>query len=602
MKILYTFGLIKHDRQKQHERATGYRLTSAWIESGDSELRRNMMARLRFGATLLFALVNVPSPLHAQQASVALSVCNAGKVDIDVFVAKERPVASSHIVPAACTRVYSENAGLPAYVGFGLVDSHGQWGTARRLDLLPEFGIGVLTKADRNVSVRRGDKDVSARLQLLFRPPNPSCRQTNTYSASAHLSINATASERGHAAMLDRIRPPSETICDTLKYALNVVADPNSREITFNKFCEPCDKNSEARITPEERAARQRRSDAVNQDIAKLKATGPLGALVMGNVEKLGKQQAQEEEREREQERRKERPESYTRMNWNEMNLALAHVHGSGGRPPEMPEFLIVRGTVSRVDLSPPGASEHWVNVYFRESSEQASSTYETSYGAFNVCASDATIFEDMFGPDFRSRMIGQVLEVQGEYQRNYCKGWKGSIRVTTARQVQSAGSKNGKDQTRADTGISYGDFLKAVAKAQEQEPKAPPVVSMQTMAAREQEENRKRWAPSHQSPASYDPQWMGQDMVVTGTVSRVEVRSDPAPHWVTIYFKESPDAIFVVCSPYPQMFRARVGPDLSVLVGKTLAAAGQVEHPYCGNKVTKGSIRVVGSEDWQLH
>jgi hypothetical protein len=599
MKILYKFGLVKHDWQKQHERATGYSLTSAWIERGDSELRRIKMARLSFGAMLLFALVNVPAPLHAQQASVALSVCNAGKVDIDVFVAKESPVASSHIVPAACTRVYSENAGLPAYVGFGLVDSHGQWGTARRLDLLPDFGIGVLTKADRNVSVRRGDKDVSARLQLLFRPRNPICREYR--SATANLPWNATASQRADAARIDAMTPQGP-VCETLNYALNVVAYPDSREITFNNFCEPCDKKAEARLTPDERAARQRRSDAVNQEIANLKATGPLGALILGNLEKQAKQQAQEEQREREEERRQQQPETYTRMTWNEMNLALAHVHGSGGRPPEMPQFLLVRGTVSRVDLSPPGASEHWVNVYFRESSEQASSTYETSYGAFNICALDAGIFEDMFGPDFRSRMIGQVLEVHGEYQRNYCKGWKGSIRVTMARQVHSAGSKSGKDQTPADTGVSYGDFLKALAKAQAQEPKAPPVVSMQTMAAREQEENRKRWGASHQSPASYDPQWMRQDMVITGTVSRVEVRSDPAPHWVTIYFKESPDAIFVVCSPYPEMFRARVGPDLSVLVGKTLAAAGQVEPPYCGNKVPKGSIRVVGSEDWQLH
>jgi hypothetical protein len=134
-------------------------------------------------------------------------------------------------------------------------------------------------------------------------------------------------------------------------------------------------------------------------------------------------------------------PESYTRMNWNEMNLALAKVRPVSGRPTEMPEYLIIRGTVSRVDVSPPGASEHWVDVYFRESSEQASTSYETSYGAFNVCASDVGIFVDMFGPDFRSRMIGKVLEVQGEFQRNYCKGWKGSIRATLARQVHSVGA-----------------------------------------------------------------------------------------------------------------------------------------------------------------
>ena len=167
-----------------------------------------------------------------------------------------------------------------------------------------------------------------------------------------------------------------------------------------------------------------------------------------------------------------------------------------------------------------------------------------------------------------------------------------------------SAGSKSGNDQS-ADSGIGYGDFLKALAKAQEEERKKPPVVSMQTqMVERDQEVNRKRWAGSHQSPTSYDPQWMGQDLVVTGTVSRVEVDPDPTrfPHWMTIYFKESPDATFVVCSPYPDMFQERVGLDLSALVGKTLEAAGQVESPYCGHKVPKGSIRVVESKQWQIH
>ena len=164
-----------------------------------------------------------------------------------------------------------------------------------------------------------------------------------------------------------------------------------------------------------------------------------------------------------------------------------------------------------------------------------------------------------------------------------------------------SAGSKSGKDQSPADAGIGIGDILKALAKAEEENRKKPPVVPMQTqMAARDQEDNRKRWAAPHQSPASYDPQWMEQDKVVTGTVSRVEV-TPGRPPWVTIYFKESPDATFVVCSPYPNMFQARVGLDLSVLVGKTLQAAGQVESPYCGNKVPKASIRVVDSKGWQV-
>jgi hypothetical protein len=57
-----------------------------------------------------------------------------------------------------------------------------------------------------------------------------------------------------------------------------------------------------------------------------------------------------------------------------------------------------------------------------------------------------------------------------------------------------------------------------------------------------------------------------------------------------------------VVCSPYPDMFQERVGLDLSVLVGKTLEAAGQVESPRCGHKVPKGSIFLGESKRWQVH
>jgi hypothetical protein len=121
-------------------------------------------------------------------------------------------------------------------------------------------------------------------------------------------------------------------------------------------------------------------------------------------------------------------------------------------------------------------------------------------------------------------------------------------------------------------------------------------------MIRREQEDNRQRWAGGPKSPAAYDPQWMGKNVAVVGIVSRVEVDPNGSPQWLTIYFKESPDATFVVCSPYPDMFQERVGLDLSVLVGKTIEAAGQVESPYCGGKTPKGSIRVVESTQWKIH
>ena len=128
------------------------------------------------------------------------------------------------------------------------------------------------------------------------------------------------------------------------------------------------------------------------------------------------------------------------------------------------------------------------------------------------------------------------------------------------------------------------------------------PFAQMQAQVkARDEEENRQRWARPGQSPAAYDPQWMGQNVTVTGTVSRVDVDSTGSPHWLTIYFKESPKATFVVCSPYPDMFQDLVGRDLSALIGKTLEVGGQVETPYCGHKVPKGSIRVLESAQWRV-
>jgi len=103
-------------------------------------------------------------------------------------------------------------------------------------------------------------------------------------------------------------------------------------------------------------------------------------------------------------------------------------------------------------------------------------------------------------------------------------------------------------------------------------------------------------------SPAAFDPRWMGQNVTITGTVSRVEVDTSGSPQWVSIYFKESPNATFVLCSPYPDMLQEKVGRDLNALVGKTLEATGQVESPYCGGKAPKGSIRVVESAQWKIH
>src|SRR5678816_2657180 len=104
------------------------------------------MARLSVGVALLFAAVNVSLPLHAQ--SISLLVCNAGKVEIDVFLSQAGKVTSSHVGSADCAAV-GESAGAmqPGLVGFVFADSRGQWAGARRFDLLPDLGLNVLSTA-----------------------------------------------------------------------------------------------------------------------------------------------------------------------------------------------------------------------------------------------------------------------------------------------------------------------------------------------------------------------------------------------------------------------------------------------------------------------
>jgi hypothetical protein len=191
------------------------------------------------------------------------------------------------------------------------------------------------------------------------------------------------------------------------------VAYPETREVTFYKKCYECPPTQAPAASAEQRAGEQ-------QTILTMSKISPIAGQIIGRAA------AQQEEKELKESL--EGPPEFRRMNWNEMNAALAKVRPSGGRPEEMPQYLIIRGTVSRVDVNAPQASEHWVNVYFRESPEAT---------AFNVCTSNPEIFEDIFGPEFRSRMIGQAVEIEGEYERYYCKGLKGSIRISLAHQVR---------------------------------------------------------------------------------------------------------------------------------------------------------------------
>ena len=341
---------------------------------------RIFTARLWAGALLFGAFYGL-TPLHAQlnigsssSRTVALLVCNEGKVDIDVFVSQAGKVFNSHVSPVTCVTV-SEGT-EPAYVGFAFVDSRGQWGAARRLDLFPDFGHNVLVSADRNETVRHGNANVTLPMLLSFRPRSPECRTLGGYSEAANLPLNATASQRVAAEIADTNRThrdPADTTCEALDYILYANAFPGTREVSFR------DANARA-------------------------------------------------------------PEQAQRMNWRDLLPAIRKITRSQKLWDMIPRYIVIRGTVSgieeRDDSLEPGV--RWVDVAFRESPAIGRGPNREPYSEFNVCSSRPDIFETLFGTVFRTSMIGKTIEVEGEIAPgNECRGLRASIRVTLVRQVR---------------------------------------------------------------------------------------------------------------------------------------------------------------------
>jgi hypothetical protein len=145
------------------------------------------------------------------------------------------------------------------------------------------------------------------------------------------------------------------------------------------------------------------------------------------------------------------------------------------------------------------------------------------------------------------------------------------------------------------------GKFLQALDDAKRQSD-IQQQVALQNRFARYKPGSAASWAEQwanapHMSPADYNPEQVGSTVVVSGTVARYVVDASGSPQWITIYFKESPNGAFVVCSPYPDMFQEVVGMNLNALIGKRLEAVGPIEQAICtGRGKTAGSIRVLES------
>jgi hypothetical protein len=97
------------------------------------------MRTVRFLFIALFGLLIFKVPSFAQ--SVSMTICNAGKVDLDAYLVQSGSVSRKHVAPAECALLAEADESMaPGTIGFGFGDAKGQqWSGARRTDIGAEF-------------------------------------------------------------------------------------------------------------------------------------------------------------------------------------------------------------------------------------------------------------------------------------------------------------------------------------------------------------------------------------------------------------------------------------------------------------------------------
>jgi hypothetical protein len=363
-----------------------------------------------------------PSPVYAQ--SVTLDVCNIGTVDIDVFVSQAGSVSSSAIKPSTCAPVAkSVDGGMePAHLGIAFADARGQWGAARRFADVPSMGVKplplatrlamsargeptpspveILSAASATATVRRGAASVALPMGLRFEPRLPECRNVATGDALT------TTTGRTQTTLVGRT-----TVCEDLVYTLRVLPYADSREASLGTL-----------------------------PTGGFFSDGALGATIINpRVQVDWAEEAAE---------RKTR-ESPQPIVWTDLlasfRRALNRDKLSSGEQFTMPGFITVRGTVSAVEIRQTpvlrgpdrNATIPVAEINFRESPP---ATGPRPYPDFNVCTTRLDILQEVFGADYRTSMIGKVIEVHGR-PRGDCWAQIGEIEILLARQVRQVPS-----------------------------------------------------------------------------------------------------------------------------------------------------------------
>jgi hypothetical protein len=359
-------------------------------------------------AALLLTLASLAA--HAQ--TVTLRACNPGKADVDVYFAQGGNVVAQHVAPTYCAKLASsEGTMAPGVVAVGFADAKGQWGGVHRYERVPAFGPGVAQATAQKLSVMPGGATVSGASQFRFKPPKPVCV---TY--------------RGAESTNPFVKTAEYTRCDEFVYDVNVLAFPDTREVAFQRFCQPCDDQAEARKTAELRAAEKQVADL------KQAALDNLPMSIRIPLERDTKQQAvnrSEEPMDRYLESLERDPAKWDRIGWNDVPRYASQVASLSAPNVAMKgSVAVLQATLSGVQRH--SASDPWYDVFFQESPDHK----------FIMCTQTPDVLSDVFGADYATAMVGRKIEVEGRVVG--CLGGRPGILLKLAHQIKLVGTAPG--------------------------------------------------------------------------------------------------------------------------------------------------------------
>jgi hypothetical protein len=387
-------------------------------------LKEDYVQKLVF-AFVLFAFLSAPVCLDAQSTSVTFLVCNAGKTDVDVFFSQSGKVTSNNARLGECaTMAHSEGAMAPAYVGIAFTDSRGQWGAARRHDILLDSDKEAFEPANQNVSVKHGNSNVTLPMKLYFHPRTPECHSSVSTPMAQYPSLAPTAGEKARAEAQAASMATVDTTCENLEYKLYVEAYPDTKELAFKKYCEACEQKAATDETPEERATRQQRAAVANSLISGMERTPGVGGLMMRTV--MNGVDAEWEKQEKQREADLAPP---MRVNWNDMQEYLYLAYRQDSRMKPVNQHIILEGTIQSINVRSTNPPNQVYDVYFKDDPKRQ----------FAFCTSRPDIFQDVFGANFATAMPGKTVEVQGWLTKG-CRDVNGGIQITLMRQLRVLG------------------------------------------------------------------------------------------------------------------------------------------------------------------